>query len=601
MPPPSQESKLAHAQALNAELGAALAARHAALEFERRFSSLDRKDAAGRELFEVRVAEARLKDAAADPLAHLDVLAALALPAAEDLERAAIATYPYLAREVEMLPAACLQALLGLQRLARIDEARTRAVFSAAREGRKLPGFEDAVDLAVESEQIFLALRRFEQLLDLGRDWDLPDVDWLLLRCTSVPGRLRLRALALRALAHAAAGIAWSPAQAELLEAFGPLELGSETALAWAAAGFSPEESVDWRAAGLKNPAQAHAWHCHGFAPQEALQWSQADLLPDESGIYVHCGAQDLKAALEIRRHLGDVQHYFNWYRLGLRVPETLHWLAQGVRSPDRAIEKKKGEVLAESAAPTQAPAGTAADPPPPLPGLEGPAMGAEAAAPEEPEATASLRAQAQDSGGAWIAWGCFNPGAAPDPVDESPAALCLPLGDGHFDLVKETEGIALPGRAQRPASFEPAPEWQAALDALRGARKSSRRNGAWHLLAWPPCQALLAWGLLFEQALPPWADAVDYQEAESWPKRWARKTEEWGEEGLPAACEVLELNGGLWMVAPKEALIRQQGLQPQAIEVPWPSAAWREQLEDFCLKMEIPKGLGHWQLLAQA
>lgn len=548
---PTDAEPLARAQALAAELNAALAAQHASLELERRFLPLDRRDAAGRGLFEVRVAEARLREAQAAPLEQAAVLDSLAGPAAQALEETAQALYPLLAREAPLDAVGRLSAVAGLCRLARLDEARTRAVFTAAREGRKLPGFEDAVDLAEESGQLDLALRRFIQLLELGHDWEAHDLDWLLLRLSSAPGRLRLRAASLRSLAKSLAGTALPPAQREALARFEPLGMDPALALAWDAAGFSPEESLDWRAAGFKLPAQAHAWHCHGFDPQEAKAWSKAGLLPDESGLFVHGGAEEPGQALRLRRHLGDVQHYFAWYRAGLRVPETLQWLEQGLRDPGQALERKKGE--GNETGPEAGP-GSEGSPP----------------AAEEPAPPAQV--------GAWLGWG-------------------LPGPEG-FDAVPGTVLEAGEGGDQRPASFEPGEDWQVRLDRLREQRGEASQPGAWHLKALPPRRAWLVWGLIFRQKEPPWAGALDYQSAEPWRKRWARKTEEWGEEGLKAPCEVVWDAAGFWLVAHRQGLFSQDA-GPAPLELPWPTAQWREALEDFCLKMEIPAGPGHWHLLA--
>lgn len=634
------------AQALAAELNAALAARHASLEYERRFLSLDHRDDTARDFFEVRVALARAKDATKRALEHLDVLGPLALGAAASLEESAQALYPYLAKDVEMKPLACLRVVRGLQRLARIDEARTRAVFTAAREGLRLPGFEDAVDLAVESEQLFLALRRFEALLERGGDWESHDIDWLLLHATSVPGRMRLRAAALRSLVLELSGGSLGAEQAEALKPYQALQIPQRGALQWLAAGFSPEECVDWRATGLKDPIQAHAWHCHGFGPQEALAWSKADLLPDESGIFVHCGAGEMGQALALRRALGDIEHFFPWYRAGFKAAETLQWLEQGVRSPEQAMEKRKFTALAAAAAAAQADLVKAR--PAPLPGLE--AAAAEASAPVAvPDAvpkaapapaapavaplpsgpsifrgppvakelsTPQRRAKdllgvdcADDAaafaarpaeGGAWIGWGVLDEQALAAQADGTQSAYSLPWGPGLFDLVLASEGAALPGGSLKPASFEPDPAWQERLDRLRAMRKAAPAPGAWHLSAWAPCGALLLWGLVWKGPEAPWAEAVDFNPAEPWRKRWDRKTEEWGEEGAKPSCVAGQVPGGAWYVGFAESLVRCGQERPLAFKAPWPAAAWREAFEDFCLKMEIHLQPAHWHLVAE-
>ncbi len=62
-----------------------------------------------------------------------------------------------------------------------------------------------------ENELFFLALRRFEALLAAAKPWSLEDADSLRLRAATAPGRLRLRAAALRSGAERAAGWALPP------------------------------------------------------------------------------------------------------------------------------------------------------------------------------------------------------------------------------------------------------------------------------------------------------------------------------------------------------------------------------------------------------
>jgi hypothetical protein len=197
-----------------------------------------------------------------------------------------------------------------------------------------LAGFEDAVELAEETEQLMLALRVFESLLESGQDWIPADRNWLRLRAASTPGRLRLRAAVLRSLESQALE---RPLPADLaveIASFKTLELSDSTALAWHAAGFTAEETFDWRDAGLLNPGQAHAWHCHGFGPSEAKAWSLAGLLPDESGIYAHIGAGKLETALALHRALGDVERFLPWHRAGYGASAALGFLSEGLRSP---------------------------------------------------------------------------------------------------------------------------------------------------------------------------------------------------------------------------------------------------------------------------
>lgn len=119
-------------------------------------------------------------------------------------------------------------------------------------------------------------------------------------------------------------------------------------------------------------------------------------------------------------------------------------------------------------------------------------------------------------------------------------------------------------------------------------------------MLAWAPSSALLYWGLFWEGPQPPWADAVDFTASETWLKRWQRKTEEWGEEGAQSLCRVIQLPEGAWGVVYEASQVPCLQATPQTINAPWPAAAWREGLEDFCLKMEIKLQPGRWHLVAE-
>ena len=80
-------------------------------------------------------------------------------------------------RQIGLLRLAC-----ALLHLARIGEGRARAYFTYARNGKRLPGFEEVLELAPENELFFLALRRFRSLLQAGGAWSVRDADWLRLR-----------------------------------------------------------------------------------------------------------------------------------------------------------------------------------------------------------------------------------------------------------------------------------------------------------------------------------------------------------------------------------------------------------------------------------
>jgi hypothetical protein len=213
--------------------------------------------------------------------------------------------------------------------------------------------------------------------------------------------------------------------------------------------------------------------------------------------------------------------------------------------------------------------------------------------APEESQAWSVAPA----GGGAWIGWGVFE--ASESVGGGAPPVLRLPLGEGAMDLATASEGVALPGKAYRPETFIPDTEWQSGLDAVRSARGAAETAGSWHLYAWQPARAVLAWGLVYPAGPPPWSDAVDYEVRENWTQRWKRKTEEWGEEGAEPQCRVGRTLDQGWFVALKEGLQVQGSAAPTPIDTHWNRGSWREQFQDFCLKMEIPVRAAHWNLLA--
>lgn len=666
MPGMQNADKDAQAYALAAELGVAFGARKATLEFERRFSASDQGDRLNREMFQIRVAEARLKGALADPVAGVAALAALAAAAAEDLEAEAKELEPLLSAEAAGRRIGLLRLVCGLVRLARYGDGRSRARFTAAREGRHLPGFEDALELAPENELFFLALRRFEDLLQTGKAWDLKDADWLRLRVASAPGRLRLHAAALRSAAEAAAGFSLPPALAEARAPF--LSLGFEpgAALAWAVAGFSPKEALAWGEAGLPQAELAQAWRDRDLSPDEAATWVQADLMADEAAAFKACGASDPATAHQLRHALGDVEHLLAWHRAGYEVAEVLKLRHQGVRRPPAGKRGKMTEDGAPSysvsrsipSARTAAVSPAKAPDSPPafkisrgatLPGVdeapmaptvppvikitlgrvlvegieEAPAKvpAASKPAPTEtglkaPSRWAQDRAQARfgvdrsgvaealsaqpAQGGGWMFWGAFDAKGKADEAGGWEQAASLPQGGGLADAVLESEKVLVPGQCLEPGSLEPGDTWQKSLDRLRGLRRAVALPGQWHLMGWEPQRISLFWGLMFEGEAPPWADAVDYDPKESWTHRWARKAEEWGEEGLACPCRVGRRPAGGWWVAWSESLQQSPKAGALAVEPRRPSPAWRSGMEEFCLKMEMGAHIPHWVLLCE-
>lgn len=667
---PSPE-KADHAYALAAELGALLGSRKATLEFERRFAASDQADRLNRAMFEIRVADARLKGALADPLASASALGSLAAAAADELEAEAAELAPLLGPEAAGRRFGLLRLVCAMERLARLGDARSRACFTAAREGRRLPGFEDALELAQEDELYFLALRRFEALLAAGKVWDMRDADWLRLRVALAPGRMRLHAANLRSAAELVAGHSLPPALAEARAPFIQLGFEPATALAWAVAGFAPKEALAWGEAGLSQAEQAQPWHERGLSPQEATAWVQADFLADEAAAFKACGATDPATARELRQALGDVEHLLAWHRAGYEVAEVLKLRHQGVMQPPEAAKTAEageapapsfkisrgssfagltasvpvveappplklnfGRVLvdgvqeekplppiavppakAEGEVPAAVPAPAAPAPPPrvevpaPVEGIAPVARVLKAATTwaqeraqarfgiECPDQAAALAARPAQ-GGAWLFWGAHQAGGDAAAGGGWDQAATLPMNGGLADVVLASEQVLPPQGHVALGSLEPGEAWQVRLDKLRAMRQAAPLPGHWQLAGWPPQSACFFWGLIFEGTQPPWADAVDYEERETWQHRWARKAEEWGEEGLASPCNVGRTPKGGWWVALPESVVRSPEGGVVGMEPRWPSPAWRSGLEDFCLKMEMGAQTAHWYLL---
>ena len=302
---------------LAAELGAALPARKSVLDFEKRFGAADQAERIQRDVFKLRVAESRLKEAGLSPPAPATALSDLAIQEAEILEEEAKALEPLLSPDAAGRQIGMLRLASALLHLARIGEGRARAYFTYARNGKRLPGFEEVLELAPENELFFLALRRFRSLLQAGGAWAVRDADWLRLRSATAPGRLRLRAASLRSAAEAATGRKL-PADLEALRRpFTDFEYEGPEALAWAVAGFTLKEAMNWGNAGLPHADQAQAWRDRGLSVAEAALWAKADLLPDEAAAFKACGARDPDTARRLRQKLGDVEQLLNWYRAG--------------------------------------------------------------------------------------------------------------------------------------------------------------------------------------------------------------------------------------------------------------------------------------------
>lgn len=545
-----------------------LAARKAALEFERQLAGLDEKDRLGRELFELRSAEATL--AGAQGPEGESLLVPLAQSAADDLEQVSQGVFRSLGERSSGDRAALLRTVSALLRVARLSEARTRAFMTAARLGRRLEGFDEALALAPETELLMLALRRCQALLERGGPWDPRDAEQLYLRALSAPGRLRLQAAALRSAAMALGGATLPEELQEACEPFRSLGLSAPLSLAWVGAGFRAEECVDWREAGLRRPEQAHAWHCHGFDPVEAAAWAKADMLPDEAGAFIFCGVGSLAEAQALRKACGDVEHLLAWKRAGYLGPQVLQLLSQGVRTPDQALAQGlQPAALGHNEIPAAA---VAPEPVAPAPGPDAAPPAMEAAFPPS-------------EGGAWLAWG-----AVPAAKAAHEALITRAFGSSERCVLKATELMAAPGGTAAPSSLQAGEDWEAQLG----------QAGSWLLAGFGASAGVLTWGIHCPGSDAPWSGAVDFNAAEPWKKRWARKTEDWGEPGAPPPCKIGRCEDGSWWIGFAQALfIAEPGAEPLAFEAVWPSQAWREAFEDFCLKMEIDRQAPHWLLLA--
>lgn len=569
-----QDTPIVAADCLAAELGAALPARRAAVEFAAHFAGRD-EPAPRKALTELKVAESRLAataDAAAD---NASLLGRLAVHEADVLEAEAGLLEGWVKPDGPDPGQGTVRLVAGLLWEARYGEGRAKACLSARRKGRRLPGFEDALDLEPEDELLFLALRRFSRLLHGGGTWAKADLDWLRLRAATLPGRLRLRAADLRGAAEAAAGL---PLPDDLRDLRRPyLEFGYEPGLglAWAVAGFGLNEALVWGAAGLPWASQALAWKAWGFSPQEAAAWASHDLLPDEAAAFKACGAGDPQTARDLRHALGDVENLLAWHRAGFDTAEVLKLRAEGVKDPEAALKARRQ--AATPRAPI-APSAAPAHKPPVRPGSLAPELGAE--------------------GGAWMGWGVFEP-AGGDMDRPRSLTRSRALGRGLVDLVNASEGVALAGLAHSTPSLEVDPEWQPQLDWHRQAVGRDSRPGRWLLAALPPLQARLFWGLHFKTPVSPWGTAIDFDASETWIQRWKRKAEEFGEPGLAVPCEVWRTSSGGWAMAGRGSCQTQRALEPKFVEPLAPEQDWIEAIDRFCLIMGLGQREQAWHLLA--
>ena len=504
------------AEILVAELSAALPARKSALEFERHYAGVDQGERINRGLFQIRIAEARLKAAMDDLVTSRHALASLAVAEAEDLEVEAGALVPLLGSEAAGRQFGLLRLVCALFRLARLGEGRARAFVTFARQGKHLPGFEDVLELAPENELFFLAMRRFKNLLQAGGAWAVQDADWLRLRAAGAPGRLRLRAAALRSGALGVAEIPLPPALEKIRKPFIDFGFESTTALAWAVAGFSPKEALAWGDSGLATADQAQAWRDRGLDAAEAATWAAADLLPDEAAAFKACGANDPTTARQLRQAFGDVEHLLLWHRAGFEVAEVLRLRAKGVQTVADAVAQRDTLGLSSpqvksfysiktEKAPVVVPVKAEVEPlqekiitpeskpnrpPEVLPWAQERAMRLLGVKFDSDEA--ALDAVPAD-GGAWLGWGVFQP-ATKVSRRGSAGAFSLAFAGGRMDVAAESEGMASERQTFAPPRMDPRDLWQERLDLLRTAQGEKPLPGQWYLHAWAPYKAWLFW-----------------------------------------------------------------------------------------------------------
>ncbi|HTB34542.1 MAG TPA: hypothetical protein VK842_06740, partial [bacterium] len=599
----------------------------------------DAKDSTNKEQFQVRVIEARLKAATDDPQASVAVLASLALSEADVLDAEAQALAPLTAPGGR--PIGMLRLVLGLLRTAHTTEAKARALFSLARQGRHWDGVERARVLDADHEQLYLAIRRFEALLEAGKAWDAPDIEWLRLRALSLPARLQQTVADLRSAAETAAQSPLPETLAAARRLLMDRGFKREDALAWVLAGFKADEAQAWIDAGQDQPSQAALWRARGMDLGAAQAWGNFDLLADEAALFQACGVQDPSLAHQLRAALGDVELLPAWHRAGYAPDEVLALKAEGCRGPDQAPPPRPKEAPPPPPAPTlvinrsalmegvvvdltkPAKADSEAKPAPAAAaGQAGAALTADFKGDGvntfsrmvkaelswgrlraqqlfgvEIETEAEALAVPLPPGSAWLGWGSLQ--SHPIEAGGDAGAFVWPLGGSSLLVMGASELLAPAGKVVEVPDMRPDPLWQEALDPLRIKLGLPKHAGSWMLMSTAEGGAL-AWGLVHPAGPPPWSTAVDYQEFESWTARWARKTEEWGEEGKAPNAKVGKLKDGSWWIALPEATAGA-GAGPQSLAFTVVKPAWLESLQEFCLKMEMPAKAGKWRLFGQA
>ena len=342
-------------------------ARKSALDFEKLYTAADQYERIVKSLKEISTAEERMPLLIADPVNGAAELAAIAMFEAECLEQEAVGLEPLLGPEAAGRRIGLLRLVCALQHLARLGEERARAYFTFSRLGRAVPElFNEALEQTPENELFFLALRRFEAILAARSPWTIPDADWLRLRAATAPGRLRLRAAALRSQAQDASVMELSSELEAMRKPFLERGFNPAKALAWAVAGFTPMQAWAWRDEGIADPALAQAWRDRGLHSDESGAWASADFTPDEAAAFKACGAEDPATAISLRQNLGDVEHLLAWHRAGFAVAEVLRLNDSGVRTLADAVKSRQAEVFKAAAQASAEKAG----PPPAVPGM---------------------------------------------------------------------------------------------------------------------------------------------------------------------------------------------------------------------------------------
>ncbi len=548
------------------ELGAALPAHRSALEFERQYAAPQQVESVSRELFAIRVALARLSTALKDPAESGPALAALAIAEAEDLEKEAQELEPFLGSDAAGRRVGLLRLVCGFLRVARFDEGRAWMYLSSGSQGRRMPGYEEALELEGANERLQLALKHFLVLVEEGHPWTAHDADWLRLRAGSTPARMRARAVWLRCGAEATGAYPLLPS----LEAWRTpyIDHGFEpcAGLAWVVAGFNLQQALSWGVAGVLRPEEVLAWQRLGLNAEEAKPWAQAGHSADDHAVFKACGVPDPEMASELRTIVGDVEHLRAWHGAGFSGPDILHLHAVGVKDIKTALDRRKA-------------------------GFQAPISAKPAAGPVD--------ISVPSEGGAWLGWGAYDFQA--DKVsDGTNTALGMHLERGNMLAVPISESVVLPGRTFEPPNLVPVPKWQDALDQLRSAGGMEPVRGQWYIYAWAGMRAWLYWGLAFRSLMVPWGEAIDFDSTESWMQRWERRSREWGEDGAVCPCRVGRVPGGGWWIGVKGSVMGTAvGQEPMAVDPAAMTPEWTGQLKDFCLRMGMPVRAGQWHLLA--